>query len=320
MSIAIVLAAALSLTPSGQPTWGFFAHKKINRIAVFTLPADMVDFFKANLEYLEEASVYPDRRRYAVPDEAARHYLDVDYYGDSVFATLPRSWAEAVARFGAESLEEHGVLPWNLFRMFLKLRDVFTVGDPREILRVAAEIGHYVGDAHVPLHTTLNYNGQLTGQRGIHGLWESRLPELFSEEFDLFTGPAEYLADPQESIWRAVLSAHRLVDRVLEEEAALARRFGEKRYAFETRGNTTVRVYAKEYARAYHLHLTLMVEQQFRLSIKLTGDLWYTAWVDAGQPDLAKLIDYRPTEEELIERRKQMEAWSTRRYQARDHE
>src|SRR5690606_15298411 len=29
--------------------WGFFAHKEINRAAVFTLPAEMIRFYKSNL-------------------------------------------------------------------------------------------------------------------------------------------------------------------------------------------------------------------------------------------------------------------------------
>jgi hypothetical protein len=63
--------------------WGFFAHKKINRLAVFTLPATMAGFYKKNLEYITEAAVNPDRRRYAIPEEAPRHYIDLDDYGDS---------------------------------------------------------------------------------------------------------------------------------------------------------------------------------------------------------------------------------------------
>lgn len=308
---ALLVPAVFAMLIS--PLWGFYAHKKINRLAVFTLPAEMIGFYKANLHYIEETSVNPDRRRYAVEGEAARHYLDADHYGDHPFDSLPRRWDEAVHRFGRDSLEAHGILPWHLFVMYLRLRDAFLIRDPSHILKVSAELGHYVADAHVPLHTTRNYNGQLTGQEGIHGFWESRLPELFSGQFDFFVGRATYVPHPQEAVWKVVEDAHAMVDRVLTEERELSRRFRGRRFSFETRGATTAKVYAVEYARAYHRKLDGMVEKQMRASIKMTGDLWYTAWVDAGQPDLNALIGYQPTPAELEQRRAELQQWKALR-------
>jgi hypothetical protein len=39
--------------------------------------------------------------------------------------------------------------------------------------------------------------GNLTNQVGIHGFWESRLPELFYEQYDFYVGPATYLPNVQ---------------------------------------------------------------------------------------------------------------------------
>jgi hypothetical protein len=36
-----------------------------------------------------------------------------------------------------------------------------------EILFIAADLGHYIADAHMPLHTSDNHDGQLTDQKGI---------------------------------------------------------------------------------------------------------------------------------------------------------
>ncbi len=315
-----LLILLLTLHPVKSEFWGFFAHRKINRLAVFTLPAEMIGFYKAHLLYIEEASVNPDRRRYAVENEGPRHFLDADHYGDSAFLHLPVSWQAAVSRFGEDSLRAHGILPWHLYYMYQRLRDAFLVRDPARILQLSAELGHYVADAHVPLHTTKNYNGQFTGQEGIHGLWESRLPELFSDDFDFFVGPANYIADPQQAMWRLVESTHLLVGEVLSTEKILAQRFGEKRYSFEARGNSTIRVYSTEYARTYHRILAGMVEKQMQASVKITGDLWYTAWVDAGQPALAGLISHQPTEEEVNQRRKEIESWNTKPVNARPHD
>jgi hypothetical protein len=301
-----------------RPVWGFFAHERINRLAVFTLPAEMIGFYKKNIHYIEKASVNPDKRRYAMEKEAARHYLDADHYGDSALAILPRNWKEAVEKHSDDTLQAYGILPWHLYAMFHRLKDAFMVRDPALILKVSAELGHYIADAHVPLHTTENYNGQLTGQEGIHGFWESRLPEVYASEYDFFVGKAQYVQDPQGAAWKIIAVSHGLVKKVLEAEKDLAKKWGAKKYAFETRGKSTVKVYALEYAQAYHEVLNGMVEQQMRNSIKMIGDFWYTAWIDAGQPDIQYLRDHTPTENELIENRQRLAGWKRSRIRAHE--
>ena len=305
---------------SFRPFWGFFAHHHINRLAVFTLPPAMVGFYKKNLEAITALAVVPDKRRYAVPEEGPRHYLDLDHYGDSALHGLPRSWNQAVATMTADTLQRYGILPWHIQRMYFNLRDAFMVKDPAAIIRISGELGHYIGDAHVPLHTTENYNGQLTGQEGIHGLWESRVPELFFDEYNFFVGRAQYVEDVESVVWEAIKTSHASVTAVLEEEKKLAASFAEKRYSFQTRGNTTVKVYAEEYAASYHTALQGMVEKQMRASIKMTGDLWFTAWVAAGQPDLRGLIDRTPSTPELQHRREQLAIWKATRLKVREHE
>lgn len=300
--------------------WGFFGHKKINNLAVFTLPPEMIGFYKKNLTYLTEAAVNPDRRRYSVVDEAARHYIDLDHYGDSALYKMPRYWADAVALYSEDTLKAYGVVPWHVYRMYFRLRDAFLMRDPERVLKMSAEIGHYIGDAHVPLHTTENYNGQLTGQEGIHGFWESRLVELYSQEYDFFVGRAIYLTDPQGAIWDAVVESHLLKDSVLNEERKLSEEFGERKFTFETRGRTTVKVYTREYSEAYHRVLRGMVERRMRAAVIMTGSFWYTAWVDAGQPDLDMFIGYEPTEAELEARRLELQEWRKKKIDVRSHD
>ncbi|MGC1241776.1 MAG: zinc dependent phospholipase C family protein [Chryseosolibacter sp.] len=321
MRKTLLLLALLGLSNAAfRPVWGFFAHERINRLAVFTLPPEMIGFYKKHIAYLERSAVNPDKRRYVVPEEAPRHYLDADHYGDSALTVLPHDWREAVTRYSEDTLQAYGILPWHIDAMYHRLRDAFLVKDPAEILRISAELGHYISDAHVPLHTTENYNGQLTGQEGIHGFWESRLPEIFSEEYNFFVGKAQYMPYPQDAAWEIIASTHKLVDRVLSEEKKLGLRYEEKKYAFETRGTLTVKVYAVEYARDYHTVLDGMIEEQMRASVKAIGDIWYTAWVDAGQPDLRKLIDYKPTEAELQKNREALTEWKKNRVKVRAHE
>src|ERR1044071_4100677 len=194
MNIKIKLSLIGILTISSG--WGFFGHENINRLAVFTLPAEMSLFYKKNIHYIVEASVNPDKRRYAVASEGPRHYIDMDDYD-----SLPKYWSEAIKKLTKDSLMAHGIVPWHTHTMYLRLKEAFMLRDPAKILRISSELGHYVADAHVPLHTTSNHNGQKTDQHGIHGLWESRLPELFFKDYDMFVGHARYINDVQSAMW-----------------------------------------------------------------------------------------------------------------------
>lgn len=282
--------------------WGFYAHKKINRQAVFSLPPEMIGFFKANITYITENAVNPDRRRYAVKGEAEKHFLDADAYGDSAIYLLPRYWSAAVEQYGEEHLREHGIAPWSTYQTFLQLVRAMHAKDKKAILRISADLGHYIGDIHVPLHTTMNYNGQLTGQYGIHGFWESRIPELLAEDFDFLIGKADYLEQPQLAIWDAIIRSHEAVDSVLLFERQLAENFPQnKKFSFEERGGINTRVYSKGFTIAYNQALQGQVERQMRSTIKMVADMWYTAWILAGQPDLNNLGDQAPLEEEKFE-------------------
>ena len=280
-------------------SWGFFAHKQINRLAVFTVPPPLFGFYKTHVEFLTEHAVDADKRRYSDAAEACRHYLDADHYESTPpIDTIPKYWKQAVAKYTEDTLTAYGIVPWHVNLMTLRLTEAFKQKDKRKILRLSADLGHYVADAHVPLHATENYNGQLTGQTGIHGFWESRLPELFSSNYDFFTGKARYVEDVQQAAWIAVNGSFAAVDSVLRFERELSKQFpDDRKYAFEEKGRMMVRVYSKEYAAAYDKLMGDMVERRMRASVILVGSLWYTAWVNAGQPDLNSL-DEKPQEEE----------------------
>ena len=314
--LKVILVGVVLLNSS----WGFFAHQKINRLAVFILPPQMIGFYKKNIQYLTEASVNPDRRRYAVADEAAKHYIDLDDYGDSAVYKLPRYWNDAVKKFGEDTLQARGIVPWQINRMYFQLKDAFLLKDPQRILKASAELGHYVADANVPLHTTSNYDGQLTGQAGIHAFWESRLPELYFGEYDFFVGKATHLDNVQLVAWQAIEQANKALDSVLRIEKQLFEKSGAKKFNFETKGKQTVKVISEQYAKEYHALLSGMVERQFRSSVKMVGDIWFTAWVDAGQPDLKSLINYQPTEQELKVRQEELKLWKEKVLKSREHE
>ncbi len=373
-----------------QEEWGFFGHRRLNRLAVFTLPPEMIVFFKKHIEYVTEHAVDPDKRRYATKHEAPRHYIDIDKWGSYPFSDLPRDWdaalmkytdvyivppgddtlkifghhlthvqardvvldsvanlraaafwegrtlstsryrqffndnilnqyyeeswiieldslrsllgpdIEAESIFAIDRFSEHGIVPYHLLSFYSQLVEAFRQKSIDRLLRIATEMGHYIGDAHVPLHTTVNYNGQLTDQVGIHAFWESRIPELFADRtFDYFVGKAEYIENKKDYFWDIVLSSHRLVDSVLLIEKDLSKEYPQDRqYCFEERLGRTIRTQCTEYAAAYQDRLDGMVERRWRETIHSIGSVWFSAWVDAGKPDLATLAGVAITEAE----------------------
>ncbi len=362
--------------------WGFFGHRRINRMAVFTLPPEMMTFFKPNIEYITAHAVDPDKRRYATKHEAVRHYIDIDVYGEPPFDNLPREWSEALmvwtdilvidsqgdttilftekpqkraagakeddlwypqtslfnsapepvlhadfksfyienvlsnyyedewtcdcekaeSYFGntfrdckkifvEDKFSKEGIVPYHLMHMKRRLSRAFENRDAKNILRNAAEFGHYLGDAHVPLHTTVNYNGQLTDQVGIHAFWESRIPELFADEtYDYFVGKAEYIDNPRDYFWDIVLESHSYLDSVLLIEKRLSQTFPQdQQYCYDDRLGRTIRTECRAYAEAYQSALNGLQEKRMQDAIAAVGNVWYTCWVDAGSPNLRSL-------------------------------
>lgn len=383
-------ALLLALHPAPSPVaWGFFGHRKINRMAVFTLPPEMLVFYKKNVDWLTEHAVDPDNRRYSTRHEAPRHFLDLDRYGKPPYESLPRNWTDALMQhyqyfyvnengdtlrlvtspiaeqtdslafnqrlfkqlkstvsrkdfrrffnqnllqqyyedgpmripcdslaallgnvalhcrevFVVDTFSQHGVLPYNLEQMLRRLTEAFLQRDARRILRHSADIGHYIADAHVPLHTTANYNGQLTGQDGLHAFWESRLPELFAEqEYDFWVGQAGFIEDPKSYFWDIVLKSNSLVDSVLAIERSLRNEFPtDRQLCNEYRNNVFVKTQCEDFAAAYHERMGGMVESRMQASISAVGSAWYTAWVLAGQPDLSTIGDETATKPDSTE-------------------
>jgi hypothetical protein len=292
-------------------SWGFYAHQRINYYAVFLLPPSMMKLYKPNINYLSEHAVDPDKRRYSVAAEAPRHYIDIDFYGKYPYDSLPRRWDSAVAKFGEDTLQAQGIVPWWVQIMEQRLTNAFKEKDQQKILKLSAEIGHYIADAHVPLHASQNHDGQLTNQKGIHAFWESRVPELFAEkEYDFMIGRADYIEHPASYIWRRVLESGAAADTVLRREAELNATFPQaQKFSFEERNGKVIRQYSTAYATAYQKSLNGMVERRMRQAIYSVAALWYTAWVNAGQPDLGNLKNTAPTAADIQEMEALNAAW-----------
>ncbi len=302
--------------------WGFYAHRKINQYAVFLLPPEMMVLYKPYIGFLEEHAVDPDKRRYAIPEEGPRHYIDIDHYGKYPYDSLPRKWKDAVSKYSEDSLNKHGIVPWWLQTMLYRLTTAFKEKNQAKILKLSAEIGHYIGDSHVPLHATKNHNGQYTGQKGIHGFWESRIPELLAEkEWDFFIGKAGFIKNPADFIWARVMESAAAADTVLRFEKELSLSVSpDQRYAFENRNGVMIRQYSSYYVNIYNEKIKGMVERRMRQSILAVASFWYTAWINAGQPDLTRLINKTFSPEDLQEFESLNHAWKNNSLKDSEHE
>lgn len=272
-------------------SWGFFAHYRIHRLAVYTLPKGMTAFYRANIDYITEHAVTADKRRYNDTTEGTRHFFDADHYGKTPFKTMPHKWGDASVKYCDDTLRKYGTVPWAIQYQYYKLVRAFKAHDTTAILHTSADLGHYVSDACVPLHTSSNYDGQLTGQKGLHALWESRLPEQFYSQYHLYTGKARYIDNPLSEAFILCRSSFRAVDSVVLFEQRLNKVFpADQKYSQQQRGERKVTDYSPSYCNAYNRMLNGMVERRMRTAILAVGSYWYSAWVDAGQPDLGKLI------------------------------
>lgn len=278
--------------------WGVWGHKHINKSAVFALPESMRVFFYNHIDFVTQESPVPDIRKYTINDraEGPRHYIDIEAFQVSI-DSLSQSSKDASAKYPDSILRKNGFLPWYIQDMMGKLTIAFKEKKTSEILFLAADLGHYLGDAHMPLHTSLNHDGQFTHQNGIHSFWESQLPEQFGESYNLFVADAKYIPDVTKETWRIIKHTHLLADTLLMIERKVKSTFPEdKIYMKNDKGGVLKNkynspVHTLEYARAYHEALKGMVEKQIRSSITATADFWYTAWVNAGKPDLTSLDD-----------------------------
>jgi len=277
--------------------WGAWGHQHINRAAVFALPPEMRVFFYNHLDFITEESVVPDLRKYTINDKAEfnRHFIDIESFDEKTPEQFPATMAAVTAKYNADFLQKNGILPWYIEEVTEKLTTAFRQRRKSDILFLAADLGHYLADSQMPLHTSVNHDGQFTDQKGIHAFWESQLPEQFGGKYNFNTGDAHYIENIHAETWRLIMSSHQQADTLLALERELKKSFpAEKIYVKDSAGNIRKNkfnqpVHGPEYAKLYHDQLQGMVERQMRSAISATANFWFTAWVNAGKPDLGSL-------------------------------
>ena len=275
----LAIVAAVLLSPLPVTAWGFSLHRYIVGRAIDLLPDPMRPFYESHRAFVVEHAVDPDLWRTAgFVAEAPRHYLNLDAYGRDPFDALPREWPAAVERFGESRLTEHGLLPWRTVEFYDRLVAAFRqqrqAGGSRalsDITFLSAVIAHYVSDAHVPFHAVRNYDGQLTGQHGIHARFESELFRRYADDLTVRPAPSPAVTAPLDFMFEALLDSARLVRPILDaDRRAVA-------------GRTE---YDAAYFDRFVADVQPILEQRVAASATAVAALLSGAWTAGGRPAL----------------------------------
>ena len=267
------VAAAMVITPAPASAWGFDVHRFILARAITLLPAEIRPYFQKYEAAVVEHSIDPDLwRTVGWLEEPPRHFMDLDAYGPYPFKQLPRAYDEAVARYGKDFVDKNGTLPWRTEEIYAKLAEAFEQRAPyaRENIKFfSSVIGHYIGDAHVPFHAVINYDGQLTGQWGIHARFETELFARFKDRLQIDPKPIVPVSSVRDFMFESLLASFPLVQSVLDaDKAAVAG----KEY------------YDDEYFARFFAKVQPILERRLNDSITDVASVIAAAWVRAGRP------------------------------------
>jgi hypothetical protein len=251
--------------------WGSAGHKIINRTAVRHLPPAMSSFAADSAFYESHASdadarkVSSDTSMFA---ESPRHFLDIDDYPD--FHNLPHDFTTLISLYGWQRVKDNGTVPWFTAWLTDTLAAQLRRGDRTAAKQTMADLGHYIGDGHQPLHVTANYNGQLTNNGGIHSRYESTMIGKHLAELVVVPDTARYISDPLEFAFQYLYEANSHVDSIMIADT----------YAYSVAGNR------KDTSTVYYGILWQMTQgftkRAFQTASVAVASIWYTAWVNAG--------------------------------------
>lgn len=277
--LPLVLIACLLAGSDRAAAWGFDVHRMITDRAIDQLPEEIRPFFQKHRGFIVEHSVDPDLwRTGGWTEEPPRHFLDLDAYGEPPFDALPRELDRAVAQHGADFVTRNGLLPWRTAEIFGELRRAFDQ-HPRDVPGYALEnvkffsavLAHYVSDGHVPLHAVKNYDGQLTGQHGVHSRWETELVLRFRESWTFKPEPLQRIEEPRAFMFDVLTDAFPQAERILAADKTAA----EGRAAYDD-----------GYFEALRRETAPIVERQLSRAVTAVASMIASAWEAGGRPEL----------------------------------
>lgn len=251
-------------------SWGYTGHYKINNSASLSFTLEMEQFI-AWATILAEHASDADERKEIDPDEGPRHYIDIDNYPEFIAeGRIPRTYDSVVTLHGESFVIDQGILPWATLTTYDSLVNCFLRYDWAKAVLFASDLGHYVADAHMPLHITRNYNGQYTGNNGIHSRYESAMINTYIGQINYPGDDISFITDVNGYVFNYLYSNYIYVDSVLAADD----------YAQGVAGNTS----SFEYKQALWEKSMSFTVPLFSRASHALAEMIYSAWVEAGKP------------------------------------
>lgn len=264
--LIVLLTVALAIAVLG---WGRTGHRIINGGAARHLPGEMQTFVQDSLFFADHASD-ADSRKGSDPTEGPKHYIDLENI--PAYENLTRNLDSLIAVMGASTVSSNGILPWATADAYDSLVAQLGRGDMNSAYLTASDIGHYVGDGHNPLHLTNNYDGQLTGNRGIHSRYESTMIETYASQLWIEPDGVEYVGRVFDFVLAYCVAGNPYADSIIAADNAAKASSG-----WSGSGTPPAEYYTAlwEYTRTFTM-------ERFQRASTILASLWYSAWIDAG--------------------------------------
>lgn len=264
------LLASITICSTLFLGWGNVGHRIINTKTILSVTPEM-SFWENWSDSLAAHGSDADYRKSNDPNEAPKHYIDIDNYPEFISnGNITQNFDSLVLQHGITFVMDQGILPWAIFSTFDSLQTAFQNNQFHKAMLLAADLGHYIGDMYMPLHITKNYNGQYTGQTGIHSRFESNMINTYSGQIMYFGDSLIYINNVSNFTFNMLYDNYIYVDSVLKSDS-LAKAFA---------GNTNSTAY---YSKMWELSKGFTTKLFKDASNKLTS-LIYTAWINAGSP------------------------------------
>ena len=265
LALAVVLLV-LSGSSGVSLAWNDVGHRLIVEKAVDALPGEMKKFYEKRENALDEMVSDPTRF-------GPRIVFEVDRLEAFPFYDLPADRKLAVRKYGEDTLEEVGDLPWRLIDSYHALVEAFEKADYDQALTRSAEIAYYVGELYNPANVSKNGDGEPTGQQGLRERFDSRLLEVVGDKLKIDTPSAVYLDHPEDYSISIPLKSYIWVDNLLY---------------FDYLSRRGVESYDRYYYDGMWVRARPVVEALLGGAALDASSFWYSAWIDARKPELPK--------------------------------
>lgn len=274
-SVGVFILALLLLTG-----WGSTGHKIINRSVAVELPPEMLGFIQ-RASMLADSASNADNRKSRDPNESPKHFIDIDDYPEFASRSVPHSLDSLIQKYGSARVTTDGLLPWATVTTVDSLIAQMQRGDWNRVWSTAADLGHYVGDAHQPLHCAVNYDGQLTGNRGIHSRYESTMIDQFQPSISIHSGQVKYIDRPIDYVFEYIYLSNSYCDSIMKADT----------YAKQVSGWSGSGQEPASYYTAFWSKTGELTVGQMQDAADAFASLLYSGWVRAGRPAIPTMTD-----------------------------